>query len=261
MKKTFPLFFAAIAALLVVAPWAPAAEPAASPQTGQSAQTFEKQIVVKLDYLLSLPPDYNKEPEKKWPLMLFLHGSGERGTDVNAVKKHGPPHIIDTDPDSAVAKEFIVVSPQCPPGRWWKPDELASLLDDIQAKYRVDADRVYLTGLSMGGFGTWDLASNFPERFAAIAPMCGGGRVEMARRLKNMPIWVFHGEKDPAVPIARSEEMVEALTKLGADVKFTRYPNVGHDCWTQSYENPELYAWFLSHHRGDSSAAKESQNK
>ena len=228
-----------------------AADPAPQVQTGQHAEKFDKAVEVKLDYLLSIPPDYNKEADKKWPLMLFLHGSGERGHDVNQVKLHGPPKIVEKEPDSVLAKQFIVVSPQCPSGRGWKPDELNALLDDVVAKYRVDADRVYLTGLSMGGFGTWDLASNYPERFAAIAPLCGGGRPEMVRRLKSLPIWVFHGDADPAVPVGRSDEMVEALKKVGADVKYTRYPGVGHDCWTRSYENPEFYSWLLSHKRGE----------
>jgi predicted peptidase len=218
-------------------------------ETGQHAQKLQKQVTITLDYLLYLPADYGKDAKKQWPLILFLHGSGERGTDVNKVKIHGPPKIVEKDPDSVLAKQFIVVSPQCPPGRGWKADELIVLLDDVQGKYHVDADRVYLTGLSMGGFGTWDLASNFPDRFAAIAPMCGGGQPEMARRLKHLPIWVFHGDADPAVPVKRSDDMVEALKKLDADVKYTRYPGIGHDCWTKSYDNPDLYAWFLSHTR------------
>jgi predicted peptidase len=154
-----------------------------------------------------------------------------------------------------------VVSPQCPEGRWWKVDDLATLLDEVEAKYRVDADRIYLTGLSMGGFGTWDLASNFPDRFAAIAPMCGGGQPEMARRLKYLPIWVFHGDADPSVPVKKSDDMVEALKKVGADVKFTKYPGVGHDCWTQSYANPELYTWFLSHTRSERPATPTKPTK
>ena len=239
---------------------------ATAPQTGQHAATFEKQVSMKLDYLLSLPPTYNDSTDKKWPLILFLHGSGERGSDVNKVKAHGPPKIIDHDANSDVATQFIVVSPQCPEGRWWKSDELEALLDDVQARYRVDADRVYLTGLSMGGFGSWDLAASAPKRFAAVAPMCGGGRVEMARRLKNLPIWVFHGQADPTVPVQRSEEMVAALKKLNADIQFTCYPGVGHDCWTRSYDNAELYKWFLSHKRGEKPAGaaatpKESDKK
>ena len=117
-------------------------------------------------------------------------------------------------------------------------------------KYSVDKDRVYLTGLSMGGFGTWALAAKEPQRFAAIVPMCGGGDPKTADRIKDLPIWVFHGEKDTSVPIARSQEMVDALKALHADVQFTRDPDAGHDCWTQSYANPKLYEWLLAHTRG-----------
>ncbi|MDB5330791.1 MAG: phospholipase/carboxylesterase [Phycisphaerales bacterium] len=233
----------------------------AQPQTGQHAKVLDKQVEVKLNYLLYLPEDYNKDPDKKWPLMLFLHGSGERGDDVEKVKVHGPPKVVEQNKDSQLAKEFIVVSPQCPAGKGWKSDELEWLLDDTAAHYRVDADRVYLTGLSMGGFGTWDLAANSPQRFAAIVPMCGGGNAAMVRRVKDLPIWVFHGDADPAVPVQRSDEMVKALKDAGADVTYTRYPGVGHDCWTRSYDNPELYKWLLSHKRGEKKAAAAAPAK
>lgn len=177
------------------------------------------------------------------------------------MKKHGPPKIVESDPASPLATQFIVVSPQCPEGQWWKSDDLALLLDDVEAKYHVDLDRVYLTGLSMGGYGTWEMSLEFPDRFAAIAPMCGGGRPDRAKRLRNLPIWVFHGTADRAVPVARSEEMVAALAEVGADVKFTRYEGVGHDCWTQSYGNPELYTWFLEHKRGEKSLTKSATEK
>ncbi len=219
------------------------AQPKAQP--GQSAQTFEKQITIKLDYLLFLPEGYGKEADKKWPLILFLHGAGERGSDINKVKVHGPPKIVESKKDFP----FIVVSPQCPGNSWWDPTQVISLLDDVQAKYAVDADRVYLTGLSMGGFGTWELMSRYPRRFAAYAPICGAGNPAIARRFKDVPAWVFHGDKDPTVPVTSSDEMVAALKKAGADVKYTRYEGVGHDSWTKSYDNPELYTWFLSHKR------------
>ena len=182
--------------------------------------------------------------------MLFLHGAGERGDDVEKVKVHGPPKLIAQGKDMP----FIVVSPQCPRRSYWSsPDQVATLialLDEIVENYRVDESRIYLTGLSMGGFGTWSLASTCPERFAAIAPICGGGEPRMARRLRHMPTWVFHGAKDGTVPIARSEEMVEALKKAGGNVEFTVYPEAQHDSWTVTYDNPKLYEWFLSHQKG-----------
>jgi predicted peptidase len=221
----------------------------------QSAQNFEKTItkVVKANYLLYLPKDYGKEADKKWPLILFLHGSGESGSDIEKVKMHGPPKLV------AGGKEFpfVIVSPQSPASRvGWPVETLNILLDEILQKYSVDPDRVYLTGLSMGGFGTWAFASANPERFAAIAPICGGGDPFRARRLKDLPIWVFHGAKDPTVPIKMSEDMVEALKRAGADVKFTVYPDAGHDSWTATYDNPELYTWFLEHTRKKAEAAK-----
>jgi predicted peptidase len=213
---------------------------------GQQARKFEKEITktVSCDYLLFLPEDHGKK-RQRLPLMMFLHGAGERGNDLKKVKVHGPPKIVEKRKDFP----FILVCPQCPEGDWWteKLDVLISLLDDITARYKVDEKRVYLTGLSMGGYGTWALAAAYPERFAAIAPVCGGGSRIMSLRLKDVPIWVFHGAKDKVVPMEESEEMVRAIRKRGGDVKFTIYPDAGHDCWTETYDNPELYDWFLEH--------------
>lgn len=223
-------------------------EDAPSPgATRLQPRVFEKQITIRFDYLIYLPKDYVQDKEKKWPLILFLHGAGERGTDVNRVKIHGPAKLIDKGKDFP----FIIVAPQCPPNTWWDTPSLIALLDDIQKQHRVDADRVYLTGLSMGGFGTWELAMRYPERFAAIAPICGGGNPLRINTLRDMPIWVFHGDADPVVALQKSQEMVDALKRIGSDVKFTVYPGVGHDSWTATYENPKLFEWFLSHKRGD----------
>jgi predicted peptidase len=131
----------------------------------------------------------------------------------------------------------------------WNPDALNALLDEVVAQYKVDKKRIYLTGLSMGGYGTWALAGTSPERFAAIVPICGGGDPADARRLKDIPTWVFHGAKDSVVPLSRSEEMVKALKEAGSDVKFTIYPEAEHDSWTETYNNPKLYEWLLQHKR------------
>ena len=214
---------------------------------------FEREIeivkTVRLRYLLFLPDEYSRDPKRKWPLILFLHGAGERGDDLDLLKRHGIPKITERWRDFP----FIAVSPQCPRYSWWTAEieSLNALLDHIVESYSVDVSRVYLTGLSMGGFGTWRLAASYPERFAAIAPICGGGDPEWAPRLKDIPVWVFHGAKDEIVPLSESEKMVEALKACGGNVRFTVYPDAGHDSWTQTYENPELYEWFLQHSKGE----------
>ncbi len=197
---------------------------------------------MKLNYLLSLPKGY-EESDKQWPMILFLHGAGESGDELAKVKRHGPPKLVQQKD-----YPFIIVSPQSP-RRGWNTEALMGLVDDVASKYRVDQSRIYLTGLSMGGFGTWSLAEAYPDRFAAIAPICGGGDPKQAGRLKDLPIWVFHGAKDTTVPLKRSEDMVQAVKDAGGDAKLTVYPDAGHDSWTETYNNPELYEWFLKHHR------------
>lgn len=216
----------------------------------QSDKVFEKQITKKVGckYLLYLPEGYG-EGGKKWPLMMFLHGAGERGDNLELVKKHGPAKMIEQGKEF----EFIVVSPQCPAGDWWpeKIEELTALLDHIEGKYDVDKDRVYLTGLSMGGFGSWSLGCAQPGRFAAVAPICGGYEPYLAERMKDVPVWAFHGAKDDVVPVSRSRDMVEALKKAGCDARLTVYPEADHDSWTETYNNAELYEWFLAHRISD----------
>lgn len=195
------------------------------------------------NYLLFLPEQY--ETQKQWPTILFLHGSGERGSNLENVKKHGIAKIVEQKPDFP----FIAVSPQCPQGQNWSVSLLSALLDKVLAAYRVDLSRVYLTGISMGGYGTWSLAEAQPYRFAAIAPICGGGDPKSAWNLYYVPVWAFHGARDTEVPLSESEAMVKALTACGGNVKFTVYPDAGHDCWTQTYNNQQLYDWFLQHRR------------
>jgi len=209
----------------------------------QQPQQLERTIKITMHYLLYLPKDYAQQDS--WPLLLFLHGAGERGADLERVKVHGPPKLI------AAGKEFpfIVVSPQCPKDEWWKPHELAALVDEIVEKYKVDQDRVYVSGLSMGGYGTWSLADFAPNRFAAIVPICGGGSPRSVRKFTHLPVWVFHGAKDSVVPLSASVEMVEALQRVHGNVKFTVYPEADHDSWTETYDNPELYTWMLEQKR------------
>ena len=208
----------------------------------QSPRTLDVQVRVQMDYLISLPKVYRAEG-KPSPLLLFLHGAGERGSDLNLVKKHGPPKLI----DAGKSFPFIVVSPQCASDHIWEPHMLTALLDKVIDEYNVDEDRIYVTGLSMGGFGTWSLAAYTPKRFAAIAPICGGSERFRAKYIKDIPVWAFHGAKDSVVPLSRSEQMINELKKLNADAKLTVYPEAFHDSWTETYDNPELYQWLLSH--------------
>jgi predicted peptidase len=225
-------------------------------QDTQQVKTFKKKIsrTVTANYLLFLPKGCEPKGKKRWPLILFLHGAGERGTDIRKVAVHGPPKIVQSQPDFP----FIVVSPQCPDGETWSSEVLLNLLDAVMAKYPVDPHRVYLTGLSMGGYGSWSLGLEHPERFAAIAPICGGGepvRVMLAGKkrvadLKSLGVWAFHGAKDPVVPLAESERMVQALQRVGCtDVKLTVYPEAQHDSWTEAYNDSQLYDWLLRHSR------------
>lgn len=209
---------------------------------------------MNVDYLLFLPKGYSARADQRWPLILFLHGAGERGTNVWKVATHGPTKHLGEHSDFP----FIVVSPQCPAQQIWSKDVLVGLLEDVLARYAVDTNRVYLTGLSMGGYGTWDLGLTCPEKFAAIVPICGGGQMisvllssrDKAPALRSLGVWAFHGAKDPVVPVQESQRMVDALKKVGVgEVKFTVYPEAQHDSWTETYKNPELYRWLLQHER------------
>lgn len=219
----------------------------AAPIGKQQARLIER--TVRLAYLLFLPEDYQKQSGKKWPLILFLHGIGQRGDDLDLVKTHGIAKIVEGQPDFP----FITISPQCPDDTmWWDhPQTLKAIVDQVRAEYAVDEQRIYLTGLSMGGFGTWGLAMAYPDLFAAIAPICGGGISEFVGLIRDVPVWAFHGAEDPAIPLQASQRMVDTLRAVGGNVRFTVYPGVGHDSWTQTYENPELYEWFLQHSRAD----------
>ena len=229
--------------LMLLAPIAAVPPLAVGQDQTQKPTQLTVKVPVEINYLLSIPKNYDKQDS--WPLLVFLHGSGERGDDLEMVKKHGPPKLI------AEGKElpFIVASPQCPKGKGWEPLELLALIDDLSSKFKVDADRVYVTGLSMGGFGTWRLAAFAPGRLAAIVPICGGGEPTTTRMFSNLPVWAFHGAKDTAVTLDRSQVMIDALKKNGGNPKFTVYPDAGHDSWTEAYNNPELYEWLLAQKR------------
>ncbi len=213
--------------------------------TGQQVMELDGKLA-KLDavnskYLLYLPEGYGV-PGKKWPLMLFLHGKGECGDDPNRVKAHGPPMLLARNQK---AFPCVVVSPQCRPGRWWMPSDVMALVEHVEAMLSIDETRIYVTGLSMGGFGSWGLITSFPNKFAAAIPICGGGNPGSTQKIKNLPIWVFHGDADDVVPVDRSRSMVEALKKHGSNVKYTEYPGVNHNAWSKTYNNEEVYDWLF----------------
>lgn len=211
----------------------------------QQPASYTGDFVIKVSYhyLLSKPDGYESDTGKKWPLVIFLHGSGERGSDLEKVKIHGPPKLI------AAGQKIpaVVASLQCPAGELWSPHGVKAVTDHLIKTERIDTSRVYLTGLSMGGFGTWETAFEYPDTYAAIAPVCGGAGVRWvtAERLKHLPAWIFHGDKDGAVPVENSHKIHDALKKIGAPVKLTIYPGVGHDSWTSTYANPEFWKWLF----------------
>uniref|UniRef100_A0A7C2NWN0 Phospholipase n=1 Tax=Schlesneria paludicola TaxID=360056 RepID=A0A7C2NWN0_9PLAN len=231
-----------------------AAEPAAGVQVPQELKsTYAPSVTTR--YLFFLPVDYGKT-DQKWPLLVCLHGSGESGDDLEKVKSHGPPKLVETRPGDF---PFVIVSPQVrddevPAIDRWQPRFIAELVEHVASHYAVDRDRIYLTGLSMGGFGTIRTLAQYPDLFAAGAPICGGGWDYYARQLKEVPLWFFHGDNDRAVPVELSTVLVKAIRREGGRPRLTVYENVDHDSWTATYDNPELYRWLLSHKLSDRAA-------
>lgn len=224
-----------------------------SGSTGQTVRALPPGIAAQTDNLndrfwLYLPKRYETGREKL-PLIIYLHGSSRRGREVEEVKENGLPPLLDEKEDF----EFIVASPQAlakyPWQECWRPDDLILLLDYLLGNYRIDPDRVYLTGLSMGGYGTWACIAKHADRFAAAIPVCGGGNPTWGGSIGKLPVWAFHGEEDFVVPISRSAEMVDAVNAAGGNARLTQYPNVGHDSYTRTYANPEVFRWLLEHER------------
>jgi len=222
---------------------------------------------LRLLYQVYVPADYNAN--QKWPVILFLHGSGERGVDGLRQSIVGLPAAIRSDPARFPA---IVIMPQVPPDSSWtgKPARAAmAALDAVLKQYSTDQDRVYLTGLSMGGHGSWYLAYRYPERFAAVAPVCGwvsklpqwpqradvvppedGPPFEtLARKLRNVPIWIFHGELDAAVPVTESRQAAEALKAASGNVRFTEFLGTNHNSWDPTYASVEFTSWLFAQRR------------
>lgn len=197
---------------------------------------------ISMQYLLYLPQEYNVDTTKHFPLLLFLHGSGESGDNIEKVKTHGPPKLI------AEGKNFpfIVLSPQNPDiNKLWNAEAVTALLEHIEINYRVDPTRIHLAGLSRGAYGAWQVAIQNPSKFASLTLISGVSPGFYVKWLKDTPIWVFHGEDDDVIPVSESDNVVKELKDNGQNVRYTRYPNTGHDAWTQTFDNPELFEWML----------------
>ena len=218
-----------------------------SAQSQLIADEKETVSVENLQYYLYFPKGYEETESEKFPLLLFLHGGGEAGGTLEDLKTNGPPKLL------AEGKEFpfLILAPQNPYKRkWWNTRAVMQLLDTIIETNRVDIDRIYLSGLSRGGSAAWELAVQYPDKFAALAVVCGMTPVPYAAWInKELPIWVFHGTEDKSIPISESEDMVTKLKEMGYDVTFTRYEGVGHNAWVRAYNTEELYEWLMKQKR------------
>ena len=198
----------------------------------------------KYDYLVHLPKDHQ---EKKYPLIIYLHGSSMRGNDVNKLKEYGLPRTVENNPNF----EFILVTPQCPSGKLWSTDDwFGPLYADLIKKYQIDTNRIYLIGVSMGGGGVFDVAKDYPDKFAALVPLCAwASTTDRICNIKHIPIWTFHGTEDQVVHISETEEKVAALRKCKGNIQFTKLNNQGHGIhWVfEKRDVYNIYEWLLKH--------------
>lgn len=216
---------------------------------GHTAYVFQSSTGVDVRYWLYLPDDFKQNT--RWPLIFFLHGSGERGVTIELAKQEGLPELLEARKDFP----FIVVTPQLPSGFWNEYiDPIDELLTHLEETLPIAPDQLYLTGISLGGFGAWEYALRYPDRFAAAVPIAGGYAFssdevpENICNLKNLPLWVFHGEGDTQVQPYQSQVLVDAIEMCGGDVKFTLYPETDHQStWVKAYDDPALYEWLLAH--------------
>jgi predicted peptidase len=255
---------ATLAALLVLAASSAAADEALKGSADFEKRTFKDAAGKELNYRLLKPEGYDPASPTAYPLVIFLHGAGERGDDNEAQLKHGAREFA--KPETRKKHPCFLIAPQCPKSQSWahverKPNGIAisvskdptepaglvlQVLDATQKEFHIDPKQVYITGLSMGGFGTWDILARQPDRFAAAVPVCGGGLPDTAEKFAKVPIWVFHGAVDSVVKPQFSRDMVDALHKAGAKPGYTEYPGVGHDSWTWTYHNPDVLDWLFA---------------
>jgi predicted peptidase len=234
-------------ALLLVAGFVTAAAGQDKPKTGFVDKTFKNADGTTSPYVVFVPPNY--DGTKEFPVILFLHGAGETKSD-----KKGSKMPVEVGIGPAIKKRekdfpFIVVIPQAETRGWQAEGPNAkralSMLDEVMKEYKTDTKRQYLTGLSMGGMGTWSVAVAHPDRFAAIVPICGRGDPTKAEKIKDLPCWAFHGDADASVNVSGSRDMIDAIKKAGGMPKYTEYPGVGHNSWDKAYGTDELYKWLL----------------
>ncbi|SCC09999.1 hypothetical protein GA0116948_103244 [Chitinophaga costaii] len=206
--------------------------------TGITIVTLSKAVGNMKQYLQYIPAGYNEKKTYKWPIVFFLHGTGEIGNDANVLRNVGLPKV-------SAGKQFIIIAPQCT-ANWWNLDALQTFYLSMIKQYHIDSSRIYLTGLSMGGMQTWDWAIDKPAQFAAIVPISANGDTSKVKVLKNLPVWVFHNADDPTVSVWGDRLMVDALKNAGGNVKYTENATGGHDAWDKAYAMPELYTWLLA---------------
>lgn len=244
---------------LLLLPLVASAQDKTDLSTLMDKRTYKKDKA-SLNYRLFVPAGYKADDKTTYPLVVFLHGAGERGDDNTAQLKHGVKDFVKSE--NQKKNPCIVIAPQCPADQAWvygmikklekkKPavesgDLILELIGSMQKEYRIDPKRIYLTGLSMGGFGTWGLIARKPDLFAAAVPICGGGDAKKADTIAKIPIWCFHGEKDRIVPAKLSQDMIAAIEKAGGKPKYTEYKDVDHDSWTQTYRDPAVHTWLFA---------------
>ncbi len=197
-------------------------------------------------YLTYLPDGYEVDTDQRWPLLIYLHGPQEAGTDLDRVKQNALPKLL----EQGKKVPMIVIAPQLEAEKWWVPAHVNDLVDELVQKYRVDADRIYLSGIMMGGFSSWYTAGFYPDRFAAIVPVRAGGDPSLAPALKTVSAWAFHAEKDPGVPISRNRRMVNAVNKAGGNAKLTAIPGDNERIYNQVYQREDIWPWLLKQSRG-----------
>ena len=216
----------------------------------------EEKLIGNMRCLIRYPENFDEN--EKHPLLFFLHGAGTRGNDINNVANNPFFKIISMHK----VFPFVVIAPLCTENTWFDMFErLEKMVKEAAAYSYVDADRVYMIGASMGGYGTWQLAMSLPDYFAAIVPICGGGMYWNAARLHDVPAWAFHGALDKTVLLEESEKMVNAVNAKGGNAKLTVYPENHHDAWSDTYKNIEVFNWLLSHKRGNKNDVADEYNK